>query len=81
MENIQAKDITLPVELATGKFTLQEIGAIVVLMCLPSLEEDQVLLWGDSESLKETLNELIDEGVAGVEVIDGVQNLTLDLTI
>ncbi len=82
MESVlQPKDIILPVELAIGKYSLQEIGAIVVLMCIPHLDDLSKETWNKDEQLMDILDTFISEGIAEVETIDGVPNLTLDLTI
>ncbi len=81
MEITQSKDIILPVELAIGKYSLQEIGAIVVLMCIPHLDDPFKEAWNKDEQLMDILDTFISEGIGKVETIDGVPNLTLDLTI
>lgn len=48
MENIQ-QDITLPTEIINGSLTLEEIGALVVLMSLPYHNEDYG--WGKMNNL------------------------------
>lgn len=60
MENIQ-QDITLPTEIINGSLTLEEIGALVVLMSLPYHNEDYG--WGENEQFNIILKHFIKEEI------------------
>jgi hypothetical protein len=79
MESIQKQDIVIPVELSSGRFTLAEIGAIVVLMCIPHMDVPCKDMWNEDEDLMSILDLLIDEGIAKTETVDGTINLVMEI--
>lgn len=68
-------DIKLPVELASGALTLDEIGAIFVLMCYPKLENNS--FWDDHKKLSDIIDNFRQEGILTVNDDDKFE---LDLT-
>lgn len=79
MESIQKQDIVLPIELASGKYSLEEIGAIFVLMTVPSLDKDTREMWNENEDLMDILEVLISLGIAKTEEVDGNINLVVEI--
>lgn len=79
MEIIQPKDIVLPVELASGKYSLKEIGSIFVLMSIPHLDTLSKEKWNEDEDLMDILDTLITEGIATTVEIDGNLNLVMNI--
>lgn len=71
-------EITLPVELASDGLTLEEIGALYVLMALPKL--DRKSKWFIDDSLLEYLNYFIDEEIVIPSKEDGNLGIEIDLT-
>lgn len=69
------KDITLPIELTNG-LTLEEIGAIYILMALPHLEKSSK--WFIDDRLNELLHYFEEEGI--VITNDENFNIEIDLT-
>lgn len=69
------KDIVLPIELANG-LTLEEIGAIYILMCLPHLDRSSE--WFIDDRLQELLVSFTEEGI--VTTNDDDFNIEIDLT-
>lgn len=68
-------EITLPLSLANGNLTLEEIGAIFVLMCLPKLEDKT--FWEREKNLIDLIDYFRKEGILNSCDDD---KLELDLT-
>lgn len=73
MENPQPIDIILPVELANGALTLEEIGTIFV---LTSISHQFIDHWKDDADFRRILLSLKNEGIVSMK--DG--ELEIDLT-
>jgi hypothetical protein len=74
-------DIVIPLELANPNYTLEEIGAMVIIMCFPHLDEDTLETWSKDKDLKEILCDLKDEGIIIVHEDKGEWGeLEIDLT-
>ena len=71
-------DITLPVDLASDGLTLEEIGALYVLMALPKLNRKSK--WFIDDKLLAYLNYFIDEEIVIPSGEDGNLNIEIDLT-
>jgi hypothetical protein len=69
-------DIKIPLELSEGELTLEEIGTIVVLMCIPSLDKNVVTQWQESGILQSNIDNLKDQGI--IKISDN--HLDIDFT-
>lgn len=78
MEDKQ-NDIILPKELASGRFNLEEIGAIVVLMCLPTMNLEDMKMWSDHYEFTDCVDSLIKDGTATKVVEDGILSLSINI--
>lgn len=74
------QDIALPIEVIDGRFTLEEIGTIAVLMGIPILPAESIEKWGKEVNFTKVINDFVKAGVAiVVPEGDGVR-LEFDLT-
>jgi hypothetical protein len=65
-------DVTLPIELAETKLTLDEIGAIFVLYSMNKVSDESKLVWSKDAELSLITKDLIGMGVISIkESIDG----------
>jgi len=71
--------IAFPIELANSKYSLEEIGAIMVLLSMPHLDGDVAGIWADNPTLNYILQRFIELGIASTQNIDGELHLTLEL--
>jgi len=79
MENTYpVKEITLPVEMASDALSLEEIGALFVIMTMPYNEKSE--WWGKHEQFLKTVKSLIDEGIVVATNVDGKLDMDIDLT-
>ena len=77
----ELKQITLPIELFDGRFTLEQVGAIAVLMGIPYMTQEVVTHWGKDDSFMPIVNKLVNDGHAKVTPDeDGAVKLEIDLT-
>lgn len=71
-------DVTLPVDLATNKLSLEEIGSIFILMALPHLESDHG--WDKNDRLKDIVDDFFKRGIlTSTPTGDGGANVEIDL--
>lgn len=76
---MKEEDITLPIELASDKFTLEEIGTLFVLMCLPVMDKNNN--WAKNKNLEDNINRLIHRGIIEITKEDnGEFSLEINLT-
>jgi hypothetical protein len=73
-------DITLPHEISTCGFSLEEIGAIYVLFAIPSMEKKDIIKWSQNNHFLETTTSLIDKKFIDVDY-DENDNLLLELDL
>ena len=71
-------DITIPIEMATDALSLEEIGALLVVMTLPHNPKSPE--WGKNEKFLKMINHLIDEGIIVPSKVDGKLDMDIDLT-
>jgi len=77
----ELKHITLPLEVFDGRFTLEQVGAIAILMGVPLMTAENVTLWGNNEFFMPIINGLVNAGYATVHPdVDGAVKLEIDLT-
>lgn len=57
----QKHEVTLPTEIIEGALTLEEIGALFILMALPYYDND--LGWDKNNKFKDIINHFIKEGI------------------
>ncbi len=60
----EQKNITLPLEVVDGRFTLEQVGAIVVLMGVPTMPNEKIDHWGNDPKFMPIVNDLVATGVA-----------------
>lgn len=72
------QEVTLPVDLATNKLSLDEIGSIFILMALPYLESDHG--WDKNDRLKDIVDDFFKRGIlTSTPDDDGGNNVEIDL--
>jgi hypothetical protein len=77
----EQKDITLPLEVLDGRFTLEQVGAISVLMGIPYMTNEQVDHWGSIPEFIPVINNFVKTGIAkAVPEDDGGIKLEIDLS-
>ena len=73
-------DITLPLEIIDGRFTLEQIGTISVLMGIPLMPSDKIQKWGDNQKFMDVISGFVKDKIAvPVPEGDGIK-LEFDLT-
>ena len=73
------KDVTLPIELASGKYKLEEIGAIFVLFSMLKLSDEEKEWWAGNDDFSDVVSWLIDGGTILVDETDGELNVEISL--
>lgn len=78
MDKNKTMEVLLPVDLATNKLSLNEIGSIFVLMALPYLDNDHG--WDKDDSLKDIIEDFFKRGIlTSTSADDGGVNVEIDL--
>jgi hypothetical protein len=72
---MEKQDITIPLELLDGTFSLDEIATISVLMAAPNLSSESLKIWSENEKCNETTNSLISKGIVSKNDGEVVINL------
>lgn len=70
-------DITIPVEMGSTMLSVEEIGAMVLVMTFPYLTDDTRHQWMGDETFTTALASLIYEGIISIGQTSGVD---IDLT-
>lgn len=81
METPQSKsELTLPIDIASDALTLEEIGALVVIMASPNLPKGSE--WPTSQILADHVSAFMREGILTTELDEesGDIELNIDLT-
>ena len=60
---IMNNEITLPIELFDGRFSLQEIGTIGVIMSYPHQAKEILDKWDDNDTFNQTIKKMMDRGM------------------
>lgn len=77
----ELQHITLPLEVFDGRFTLEQVGAIAILMAIPNMTKENVTHWGNDAFFMPIVNGLVASKHATVSPNgDGSVKLELDLT-
>lgn len=77
----EQKDITVPLEVLDGRFSLEQIGAISVLMGIPYMPKEKVEHWGNIPEFMEIINDFVRTKIAKASPDDdGSIKLEIDLT-
>lgn len=72
------QEITLPIELANTHLTLEEIGALFVLMALPHFDTD--LKWGEHKQFMGIIQDFVREGIIIPSKVNDDTSVEIDLT-
>jgi hypothetical protein len=71
------EEITLPLDIASDSLTLEEIGALVVLMAMPKMKRDSK--WFLNKKLLDYLDYFLSEGI--VTKPEGSEDLQLEIDL
>jgi hypothetical protein len=72
-------EIILPIELASSKLSLADIGTLFVLMCIPHMNDEDRQRWSSYSDFTEEVAYLIDEGIVIPSQVDGDLHVEIDL--
>lgn len=61
------EDISFPIEVVKNNLSLEEVGAICVLLCSPSLSDSESNKWGTNPQFVEIFNGLVDKGLISLD--------------
>lgn len=56
-------EINLPLEIFNGKFSLEEIATMCLILASPHLPEKTRVYWGDNETCNQTTENLIEKNI------------------
>lgn len=63
----EKQNITIPLELFEGRFKVEEVGAICILLAAPHIQKENLDKWGNDDTLAKTINRLISEKAIIIE--------------
>jgi hypothetical protein len=72
-------DLTLPIELAETKLTLDEIGAIFVLYSMNKISDDSKLEWSLDKGLSLIMKDLVSMGIVSITESENGPVLDIDI--
>lgn len=61
------QDISFPIDVVRNDLSLEEIGAICVLLCSPNLDDSESNKWGKDPQFVNIFNELVDKGLINLD--------------
>lgn len=67
--------IEIPTKIADGRFSLEEIGILCVVMSSPNLTKEQAIQWDNNKDLKQGLEGLAERGVVKFDKDENGDNI------